>query len=242
MSINMPIVPITTSNYSIKNKDNTVNGLRSCTPSFGAKSRVSWYKRIEDKLIDKVFKFLPNDIKLKESTIFNKAGNLKTHHNRLIIGLFAFATQPWIDLFNPNVDSETKKMSWLRTMAKIIIGTATGVGVRWACIDYIMPKFTKVADALANAKNKKSATLFMPSTEKAVEMLTKSKSLLTQHRNVIGTFIAIAAMMITDPPLTVFLTNFFKKLKEHKSLEMAQNKTIEPEKTEIIKTKEVDNV
>jgi hypothetical protein len=212
----------------------------SQTPSFGAKSGISWYKRFEDKFIEKVFKILPNDIKLKESTIFNKAGNLKTYHNRLIIGLFAFATQPWIDLFNPDVDSETRKMSWLRTMAKIIIGTATGVGVRLACINYILPKFTKVADELANTKNKKSATLFMPSSEKAIEMLTKSKSLLTQHRNVIGTFIAIAAMMITDPPLTVFLTNFFKKLKERKSSEIAQNKAKNPQNTNL--KKEVDNV
>lgn len=139
----------------------------------------------------------------------NDMGNLSTPANRFIIGAVAIATQPWIDLFNPDVDEETRKMSWLRTMAKIIIGTATGVAVRVGCIA-AMDRYTQTVDELKTAKNKKSAITLVPDCV-SHEDFSKATRLLKKHRQALGSFIAIAVMMATDPPLTVFLTNFFNK-------------------------------
>lgn len=144
-------------------------------------------------------------------------GKLSSPANRFIIGAVAIATQPWIDLFNPDVDEETKKMSCLRTMAKIIIGTATGVAVRKVCIN-AMASYTKTVDEIKNVENKKLATALIP-TEDIVSHVNFSKAtrLLDKHRQALGSFIAIVVMMATDPPLTVFLTNFFNK--QRKELE-----------------------
>ena len=212
-------------------------------PSFGE----NWYKAAEEKVLGPLFKipFLSKQRVLSEKKgdfVTNTIGKWKTPMNRFIIGVFAFVTQPWIDLFNPNVDSETRKMSWLRTMAKIIIGTATGVAVRHICITKMLPKLTKVGEDLIQAKNKKLATFFMPSDKKAVEILTKSKSMLSDHQNVIGTFIAIAVMTLTDPPLTIFLTNLFnkqrKEMEKRKALKQAQNESVKPQTTEVEQIKE----
>lgn len=227
------------------------SGFHSCAPSFGSatvKTDVTWYKCFENKLVSKIFKFLPKKKTIEENSFFMKivkaAEKFTTVHNRLFIGLVAFATQPWIDLFNPDVDSDTKKMSCLRTSAKIIIGTATGVAVRHACINWMLPKLTKVGKEF---ENNKLATLFMPSNEEAKKALIKSKSLLDNHRNVMGTFIAIAAMMITDPPLTLFLTNFFNKyFNTHKKVSDASKPIIEKTNSieineKVIQGEEVNN-
>lgn len=207
-------------NNNFANKTSLTNPAFSAAPATG---NTSWYKNAENWLIGKVFKFLPEQIKLKESTIkfIHMAGDFNTAHNRLIIGAFAFLTQPWIDLFNPDVDTETKKMSCIRTMAKIIIGTGTGVAVRLACIDWLMPKLTKTGEKLEKAENKERSTLLLPTADRiAPEVLDKATSLMKSHRNVIGTFMAIVVMMATDPPLTVFLTNFFNR--QRKQLEQKQ--------------------
>lgn len=208
-------------NNNFANKTSLTNPTFSAAPATG---NTSWYKNAENWLIGKVFKFVPEQIKLKETAIklVHWAGGLSTAYNRFIIGAFAFLTQPWIDLFNPDVDIETKKMSCLRTIAKIVIGTATGVSVRWLCINKLMPKLTKTGKELEKAENKERATLLMPTADRiAPEVLEKAQSLLKHHRNVIGTFMAIVVMMATDPPLTVFLTNFFnaqrKQLEQKKA-------------------------
>lgn len=208
-------------NNNFANRTSLTNPVFCAAPEAG---KTSWYKGAENWLIGKVFKFLPEQIKLKEYMVkfIHQAGDFTTVHNRFIIGAFAFLTQPWIDLFNPDVDKETKKMSCIRTMAKIIIGTATGVAVRLACINWLMPKLTCTGKELEKAENKERATSLIPTADRITpEALEKAKSLLGHHRNVIGTFMAIVAMMATDPPLTVFLTNFFnaqrKRLEEKKA-------------------------
>lgn len=215
---------------AVQNSAQTL-GHANSSPAFEGKTEVgkSLYRKYEDSIIDKIFKFkwIPKDkvVSEKAENFYNVLGKGKTHHNRLIIGAFAFLTQPWIDLFNPDVDKETKKMSFVRTMAKITVGTATGFAVRWGCSEW-MKKFTKTEKELGSAKNIKKATLFMPTDKKAVELLNKSKTLMGHHRNVIGTFVAIFVMMITDPPLTVFMTNLFNKQKKQlevkKALEAAK--------------------
>lgn len=157
------------------------------------------------------------------NNITTRAGKLTTAENRLIIGLVAFATQPWIDLFNPDVDKETRRVSFIRTVAKIAIGTATGVSVRWGCIK-AMEYFTSSTPKELKKnpiKNKKIATALIPTSihnrTLTHEDFSKTTRLLSKHRQALGSLIAIVVMMATDPPLTVFLTNFFNK--QRKALE-----------------------
>lgn len=144
-------------------------------------------------------------------------GLLSSPANRFIIGAVAISTQPWIDLYNRDVDKETQKTSCLRTIAKIVIGTGTGVAVRYGCI-WAMDNFTRTVGEMKDIKNKGLATALIPSTEIiSHEDFSKATRLLKKHRQALGSFIAIVVMMATDPPLTVFLTNFFNK--QRKQLE-----------------------
>ncbi len=165
----------------------------------------------------------------KGERIFNWLGTKSTPFNRGVIGLFAFATQPWIDLFNKDVDEDTRKAAFRRTCAKIIVGTATGITVRMLCID-AMKKFTKTPEELAKAglKPTKWNQALIPSHINPKEF-GKIERLVTGHRNAIGTFAALLVMMITDPPLTKFMTNYFNKQKQDLAAKKATEKEVHHE-------------
>lgn len=156
---------------------------------------------------------------------FNWLGSKSTPFNRGVIGLFAFATQPWIDLFNKDVDEDTRKAAFRRTCAKIVVGTATGITVRMLCIK-AMEKFTRTTDELAKAglKPTKWNQALIPSNIPLKKFEDMSR-FVTKHRNAMGTFAALLVMMITDPPLTRFMTNYFNKKKQ----ELAAKKSAEKE-------------
>lgn len=135
--------------------------------------------------------------------------------NRLILGVSALMTQPFIDACNKKVDEETRKVSVARTVAKIIAGTATGYFVRLGCIKAI-DAFTKLPTEInANTKLKKFRMLFTP--DKAIAGGLKD---LGHYKNALGTTLSLFVMLFTnfliDAPLTKFLTNVFTaKIKEH---------------------------
>lgn len=179
-----------------------------------------------DKNLQKtsVFNLQPNDISFGSNTkiigtklqnIVEWLGRRSTPFNRFLLGAIAFSTQPWIDLYNPDVDKETQKMSCIRTIAKVVIGTATGVAVRVLCIG-AMDKYTRTIEELKGRTPTKLESALIPTTI-SYEDFCKASRVLKKHRQALGSFVAIAAMMITDPPLTVFLTNFFNN--QRKQLE-----------------------
>lgn len=163
----------------------------------------------------------------KSRKTFEWLGERSTPFNRGVIGLFAFATQPWIDLFNKDVDEETRKASFLRTCAKIIVGTTTGILVRMGCIK-AMNEFTKTTEELAGKAPKKWQQALIPS-HIPLEKFENMGRFVKKHRNVLGSFIAIAVMMITDPPLTVFMTNYFNKKKQELEIKQAAQKEVSHE-------------
>ena len=129
--------------------------------------------------------------------------------NRLIIGVSALVSQPFIDYYNKKVDEETRRVSCARTIAKTIAGMITGYSVR-AGFSKLVQKHSEFG-----AKN----NFFTPSNA--------SKSLkhaYKQYQNAMGMTLAIAGLIITnfaiDAPLTNFLTNYLtpkiKKPKEGK--------------------------
>jgi len=152
-----------------------------------------FYNTIPDRVFgekgDKFFKTVGREISSAE--------------NRLILGITALASQPFIDYHNRNIDDETRKVAVCRTVAKIIAGTLTGFAVRKGTIGLIKACSKKPAQNVP-----KWRSFFVPKDVKNVD--TES---FTQYQNAIGTFISLGVMLITnfaiDAPLTKFLTNKF---------------------------------
>jgi hypothetical protein len=171
------------------------------------------------RLGKKAFKVVPNVVTSENATKrLNWFGrNMSSAENRLILGVTALMSQPFIDLNNKKVDEETRLVSCAKTIAKIIAGTITGVLVRKGCIK-LVSSWSKIPQ-LVNGKNtatKKIQTLFTP---QGVDINNPDK--YKQYLNTVGTIVALFAMTVTnfliDMPLTKFLTNKFTKIfKENK--------------------------
>lgn len=126
------------------------------------------------------------------------------HTNRLIMGASALMSQPFIDLSNKKVDEDTRRISAMRTISKIIVGTTTGYIIRGLClkaIDYC----TQLPEQVLDKKNIKLKTLLTPSNA------TNSKNFIKQYRSAISTLAALFVMTFTnfliDAPCTMKLTN-----------------------------------
>ena len=142
--------------------------------------------------------------------------------NRLILGVTALMSQPFIDLNNKKVDEDTRKVSAARTVAKIIAGTTTGVLIRSGCI-HAIDAFTKLPTEITpDMKFKKLRTLFTPSAG-----ILKD---LNQYKKSLGTILSLGVMVVTnfllDAPLTKFLTNKFVDRINSKKEQVLQNKGV----------------
>lgn len=142
--------------------------------------------------------------------------------NRLILGVTALMSQPFIDLNNKKVDEDTRKVSAARTVAKIIAGTTTGVLIRFGCI-HAIDGFTKLPTEITpDMKFKKLRTLFTPSAG-----ILKD---LNQYKKSLGTILSLGVMVVTnfllDAPLTKFLTNKFVDRINSKKEQVLQNKGV----------------
>ncbi len=133
---------------------------------------------------------------------------------RLILGATALVTQPFIDFHNRNVDEKTRDVSVCRTVAKIIVGTTTGVLIRKGAINLIGKCSLPPAPGL-----KKIRSLFFPKVEK----MTAEGFL--QYKNTMGTIVGLLAMLVTnfavDAPFTKLLTNRLLKEKRRGVNELA---------------------
>ncbi len=140
--------------------------------------------------------------------------HISSPQNRLILGVSALMSQPFIDLHNRKVDEGTRKVSAARTVAKIIAGTATGFFVRYYCIK-VINAFTK--NPINLKPNEAYKSFLYPK-----KILHISQKGLKHYKMALGTFISLGVMMFTnfaiDAPLTKFLTNkFVAKIKENDS-------------------------
>lgn len=161
------------------------------------------------------FKAQPQPFKVFKGTnsieIFKKMGKFSSPQQRLFLGVTALMTQPFIDLYNKNVDEKTRVVSCARTIAKNVVGTIVGIIVREVCIKAI--DFCTEVDAakLSNPKYLKFKTALLPSNVKFKEVTRE----LIKHRQALGTFIALGAMLVTnfavDVPLTKWMTNLLTK-------------------------------
>lgn len=131
--------------------------------------------------------------------------HISVPENRLIIGVATLASQPFIDLYNKDVDEKTQVVSCARTIAKTVAGTVVGVTVRAGLI-----KFTKNYSKVGGAEIKNIKKLFTPSNA-----LSDKTHAYRQYQNTMGTLLAVAVMLFTnfliDATLTTFLTNKLMK-------------------------------
>ena len=136
--------------------------------------------------------------------------HISSPENRLILGVTALMSQPFIDAANKKVDDETRRVSICRTIAKIIAGTSTGVTIRYLCIKGIDACSKNPATLSNTAKLKKLRSLFYPTLKHSAEEFA-------QYKNALGTLLALGVMVFTnfliDAPLTKALTNVFMKKK-----------------------------
>lgn len=129
----------------------------------------------------------------KASKALDKLGSLQSPGQRLAFGIAALTLHPVMDKMNPWIDDETKETSAIRSAAKAIACTLTGVIIREACI--------LGTDALLSNEG---------IVKKLPQFMTKDKG----HTGaVIGTLMGLGIMMFTnfliDVPLTDKLTHMF---------------------------------
>ena len=146
---------------------------------------------------------------------------ISSPENRLILGVSALMSQPFIDLYNKKVDEDTRKVSAARTVAKIIAGTLTGVLIRSGCI-HAIDAFTKYPSQITpDMKFKKLRSLFAPSEGLLNDFSYYKKSLGT----IISLFVMVFTNFLIDAPLTKFLTNkFVDRINEKKQAANKQTK------------------
>ena len=143
-----------------------------------------------------------------------KADNFSSVHQRLALGVFGLIVQPAIDLKNKEVDEDTRKVSALRSAAKAIIGTTTGIIVRGGCIKAAELKFAKRDSNGAVLKNAKKTVIdenkIYKTFKKGFDSLKlddkQLKEAINRVPSVIGTIAALCVMIATnflvDAPLT----------------------------------------
>lgn len=149
----------------------------------------------------------------KARKAFDTLGNIKSPGQRLIFGVSALAIHPVMDKMNPWVDEKTKETSAIRSAAKAIACTVTGVIIREGCI--------LGTDAILNNKNLSS---------KLPKYMLKDKN---HTAAVIGTLMGLGVMMFTnfiiDVPLCNKLTTIFTKMRSGKNA--GANKAKTPKET-----------
>jgi len=163
---------------------------------------------LDRRIYEPLHKAMPEKtvVSRKTAKFFMHVGKtISSPEVRLITGVTALASQPFIDLHNKEVDEKTRIVSCAKTIAKIVVGTTTGVLVRHGCIKLaeLGCQFKKVSGEAV-----KWSTLFTPGFATNIDQII-------QHRKTIGTILAVVVSLFTnfaiDMPLTKFLTNIFTK-------------------------------
>ncbi len=178
------------------------------------------------QILKNVFDALPS-YKIKDTRILGSDPKVITTalnpaSTRLIVGATALMSQPFIDLHNRRVEEKTRRISAYKTIAKILVGTATGVLIRTGCVKLIT-KYTQSSFIRPGktSKNRAQALLhrrenpLYPTSKRAAGM---KDDMLKNYRSAMGTFLALGVMLFTnfliDAPLTKWLTNIFIKKDE----------------------------
>lgn len=162
------------------------------------------------KITDKIVSWFPKKEfnNGPEEKFINWVGkHVSTPENRIVIGVTALLTQPFIDYFNKDVDKKTQEVSCARTIAKNVAGMTSGYLVREGFIKLIQ-KCSELGDT-----GKKIQKLFTPSNAPKANTFAYK-----QYQNAMGMVFAIVGLCFTnflfDAPVTNYLTNKITKFME----------------------------
>lgn len=138
--------------------------------------------------------------------VLKSADNFSSVHQKLILGTFGLIVQPAIDLRNKEVDKDTRKISALRSAAKAIIGTATGLVVRTATIKGAELAFSKKGSGGKILDEQKIYRTFKKGFDSLKLDDGKLSDAIKRTPSVIGSLVALGVMIFTnflvDAPLT----------------------------------------
>ena len=163
--------------------------------------------------------------------VLKSADNFSSVHQKLILGTFGLIVQPAIDLRNKEVDKDTRKISALRSAAKAIIGTATGLIVRTITIKGAELAFSKKGGSGRILDEQKIYKTFQKGFDSLRLDGDKLSDAIKRTPSVIGSLVALGVMIFTnflvDAPLTNLtmekLDKFMPNLEEEKEDKGAQN-------------------
>lgn len=157
---------------------------------------------------------------LKYVNLHSKVEALESWHNRAFLGATALITMPLIDAFTIK-DEEKRKDAISKSLAKVIVGCATGIFLRIA-IPYLLkskPLYHSIAlknsQILISEHSNSFKRQFFPKSLYGEQNKDKFQKLYKEYIHNLGNYAAIFVMFFTnflvDAPCTVFLTNFFRK-------------------------------
>lgn len=171
---------------------------------------------LAEKCMQKALDLLPTHTAAETAKMLEKWDKLdnfisRPAPNRAIMGATALATQPFIDYHNKNVDKDTRRMSFISRCAVIIAGTTVGM----FCVR------GPVYNAVKSMTNLKGETAFSKALlpKKYIQDMEKNEKFYKNYVSTLSTNIALGIMVVTnfllDAPLTVCLTNSFKKVADY---------------------------
>ena len=176
-----------------------------------------WIKRLKQKVLDASPSYTIKEGKDSYKN-WQKTNEILANpaFNRFIMGIVALFIQPVIDRHNHKVDEETREVSRIRTISKIIAGTTVGVAVRGSCHELVK--------ALTNPKGKKDINkILLPPKDQLLKIMrnpVKMANYRSTLTNILSILVMCATNFLVDAPFTIFLTNLLnEKRKENAKLE-----------------------
>ncbi len=162
-----------------------------------------------------------------EKTISYIGKNINSPEQRLIQGVTALMSQPFIDYYNKDADEQTRAVSVARTIGKIVAGTLVGVLVRYASIA-VTKRFSRFTltegeKYITSIKRKTKQDRLLPNFSPEYYKEMTKKEFIRKYNNdikTLGTILATVAMVFTnfliDAPLTRIITNALTgRIKRH---------------------------
>lgn len=163
-----------------------------------------------------------NGTKFISDKPFDWMRNLNGASQRAIMGATAIVLQPPIDYYNPMADEKTRKYSTMKTIVKVLVGTAVGVSVR--ALGIASSKYLTKGNGEKLIKKIKNEKL-REELKQILQDKTSKNKLVANLSTLIGFGAVIVSNFTIDMPLAKFAIE-----KASKSLNFSMDKPKEDKK------------
>lgn len=199
----------------------------------------SKYKQFKSDQAEKIYNKIPTIGIDPDGKLINTLSGIGGWNQRLIMGITAILTQPFIDYNNKKVDERTRKYSTIKTVVKTVVGTTVGVMVRLGTLKVAQKFLVKGSDEIYSKAAKKVSSeinkganngILWPFGDKGEDFIRTARKSITEktgktvdkaadnadikaYAGSIGTALGVAVSLVTnfviDAPLTKFFTNVY---------------------------------